>query len=179
MAKGKTSKSKQQKPKKRAYSDETRERALAMMLGGVPYSRITRELGVPKATLSSWKQAMGSDEFAEQRADRRARLIEAIWDAATEVVMEIQRKVKEEEDLHKVVGAFAQLAAKGALLADGQPGQPGVNVNIQNQSGGVKNEYDITQRIEQYRDVFESLAQQSDSCSRLGSHGAGEPLDTS
>jgi len=101
----------------RRYADETRERALTMMLEGVSYRQIQRALGVPIGTLSEWKKAMGDDQFAEQRADRRARLIDAIWDAATEIVQEIRQKAKREEDLHKVVGAFAQLAAKGALLS--------------------------------------------------------------
>lgn len=150
--------SKQSGPKKRAYTDETREKALAVLAVEGNLSKVSRKLGIPKGTLHAWKQAMGGDQFAEQRADRRARLIDAIWDAATEVVDEIRKKVKDETDLHKVVGAFAQLAAKGALLSQERKepaaAQASVNVSIQNQPGGHEPSPLVRRLME--RGLFES-----------------------
>ncbi|MGE4334591.1 MAG: hypothetical protein AB7E55_01270 [Pigmentiphaga sp.] len=106
-----------------------------------------------------------AEEYIEEAQKARANRLLMIMDKAVDHVEKlIQDTTPEDMDanraawLRSVVGVVAQFAEKAQLLA----GQPTAH---QKQSGQVTNRhehiYDITQRIEQYSDVFRDVAARS------------------
>lgn len=91
--------SKQSGPKKRAYTDETREKALAVLAVEGNLSKVSRKLGIPKGTLHAWKQAAklvltyDTNTSPEQRAEEGRKYQKIREEAKTRFIQEAWRAV--------------------------------------------------------------------------------------
>ena len=62
--------------RKRRYSREVREEAVRQLTAGVSTSELTRDLGVPEATLRDWRRRAGIPDTREQAELSRAEQVE-------------------------------------------------------------------------------------------------------
>ena len=69
-------------PRGKKYNDDVREKALALLTVNNSVSAVAGELGIPEATLRSWKKAADEDpdgEFAKVRAIKKGEFVNDAW----------------------------------------------------------------------------------------------------
>jgi len=66
---------------RKQHSDEIKETARARVAAGESLSRVAKELGVAKSTLSGWLTQGDRDGHQEVRANRKEQFINKAWDA--------------------------------------------------------------------------------------------------
>lgn len=153
----KHTKTKQTRRKRRTYTDQEKEHAIAVYTTCGNLSRTYRETGVPISTLRGWLAEQPPEKVQEARAEAQAEFVRKAWDAVTAHVEHLQA-----EAVVKATSARDSATTIGILIDKIQlvTGQP---TGISRLDGQVTNrhEYDITQRIvsdpesrETARDLF-------------------------
>lgn len=71
--------SKQARHKRRSYSDQEKEHAIAVFTTCGNLSKTSRETGVPISTLRGWLAEQPAEEIQQARLDAKARFIEGAW----------------------------------------------------------------------------------------------------
>lgn len=71
---------------RKTYSDEIKETARARVAAGESLSRVARELGVAKSTLSGWLNQADWDGHQQTREDEKQRFISQAWDSVFKAV---------------------------------------------------------------------------------------------
>lgn len=71
---------------RKQHSEETKELARARVAAGDSLSKVARELGVAKSTLSGWLNQADWDGHQEVRADQKQRFIRQAWDSVFKAV---------------------------------------------------------------------------------------------
>ncbi len=74
------------KKSKRTYSDEIKETARARVAAGESLSKVAREIGVAKSTLSSWLTQADRDGHQEVRENQKQRFIRQAWETVFKAV---------------------------------------------------------------------------------------------
>jgi hypothetical protein len=116
------------------YSDETREKALALLAANDNASAVARELGLPTSTVASWrKEKAKDDKYADLRRKKQKAFINKAWEAIerstkiaetrlkmaekyTDELMELLAGCREAEEMtEKEYRAFRPLVEKIAM----------------------------------------------------------------
>lgn len=76
----KHTKTKQTRRKRRTYTDQEKEHAIAVYTTCGNLSRTYRETGVPISTLRGWLAEQPAEEIQQARLDAKGRFVEAAWE---------------------------------------------------------------------------------------------------
>jgi hypothetical protein len=111
-------------------------------------------------------------EKADEMADRHVKLAKAFQQRIAQALQQIDPAQLSPSDMAK----WLDVATKLERLSIGEP----TEIGKQEVQGQVtqRYEYDITQRIEQYADVYRQLARRGVLCGSDEGDDTGEPLDT-
>lgn len=143
--------------KRRTYTDQEKEHAIATYVTNGNLSKTSRETGVPISTLRGWLAEQPPEKVQEARAEAQAEFVRKAWDAVTAHVLHLQDKVVIAETTARDSATIVGILIDKLQLVTGKP------TTIQEQQGQVTNrhEYDIVQRIvtdpesrETARDLF-------------------------
>lgn len=106
------------KRKTKKHSDETKETARARVAAGEPMSRVARDLGVAKSTLSSWLTQADRDGHQDVRANRKEQFINKAWDAIEQYLDHLSSpEVMKKAQAHNATTVIGTLYDKIALAS--------------------------------------------------------------
>lgn len=163
------------KPKKRPWTDQDKEHAIAVYVTCGNLSKTSRQTGVPISTLRGWLAEQPPEKVKEAREDAQVAFVKQAWSAVGEYVDHLRNSVTMKTATARDSATIVGILIDKIQLVTGQP------TGINRVDGQVTNrhEYDITHRVEQYADVYTKLAARrgvfagSDAGDNLG-----ESLDT-
>lgn len=105
--------------KGKKYSDETRERALALLAVKNNVSDVAKELKIPEATLRTWRKKAVDEkdgEFAKARALKKQEFVDKAWSVAGMGLMVLERRMQRAlEEEHKI-DMLADISLAGDCL---------------------------------------------------------------
>lgn len=131
--------------RKRTYTAEDKERARVVLTtqdGNI--SAVSRETGIPRATLIEWRDAWAAEEaYAASlpipveylptaveyvRQEEKGKVIEAAWKAARVAFERIPELIPDAKDVQKVATAAAIAVDKAQLLSGGATARNEVDI---------------------------------------------------
>lgn len=159
----------------RPWTEQDKERAIAVYVTCGNLSRTSRETGVPISTLRDWLKEQPPGKVQEAREEARAGFVRKAWEAVGAHLKHLA------EDTAVRATTARDSATIVGILIDKIQLVTGQATAIEEQRGQVTNrhEYDITHRVEQYADVYTKLAaRRGIFASGDASDNLGESLDT-
>lgn len=111
------------------YNDDIKERAFALLAVNNSVSYVARELGLPRSTVKSWKEAYdreaeksGEDTIAKLRQKKKEEFVDNAWGligkAQTLLERRLDRAIEGEDEIDALVDEITQLDHK--QLTDSQ-----------------------------------------------------------
>lgn len=90
------------------YSDEDKEKALALLATNSNILEISKQIGIPESTLRTWKeQAEKDEEFTKLRAKKKAEFVEKAWQSIEKALKlgerRLERALKHEAELDELI----------------------------------------------------------------------------
>ncbi len=139
----KHTKTKQTRRKRRTYTDQEKEHAIAVYTTCGNLSRTYRETGVPISTLRGWLAEQPPEKVKEAREEAQAIFVRKAWDAVAAHVEHLTEK-----NVIAITSARDSATIAGILIDKIQlvTGQP-TGINRVDGQVTQRYEYDITQRI--------------------------------
>jgi len=128
---------------RKQHSDETKELARARVAAGESLSKVARELGVAKSTLSGWLNQADWDGHRLTREQRKEKFIHKAWDAIEKYLNHLTTEtVIKAAAAHNATTVIGTLYDKIALASGDVTTRGEVKGQVTQ-----RYEYDITQRI--------------------------------
>lgn len=108
----------------RKYNDDLKERAFALLAVNNSVSFVAKELGIPRSTLKSWKEAYdrGADDneglsIAKLRHKKKEEFVRNAWECIDKVEMLLKRRldraISNEDVIDKVLDEMLKLEGEG------------------------------------------------------------------
>lgn len=106
------------------YTDEQRERALALIASGLTATATAKQMGIPKSTVCHWYNTAEEDDedFRAARTEERRKLVKRCNNIVTKSIGAIDRKVmdaaKETKTMSEGLRIIAKAAKDGVIALD-------------------------------------------------------------
>ncbi len=129
--------------KRRSYSDQEKEHAIAVFVTCGNLSKTSRQTGVPISTLRGWLAEVPPEKVTEAREDAQVGFVRKAWQAVTAHIEHLQAKDVVEATSARDSATIAGILIDKIQLVTGKP------TGINRLEGEVKDthEYKITQEI--------------------------------
>lgn len=138
-----TKPAKSKRSKRRSYTDQEKEHAIAVYTTNGNLSKTSRETGVPISTLRGWLAEVPPAKVQEAREEAQAEFVRKAWDAVTAHVLHLQDKGVIAETSARDSATIVGILIDKIQLVTGRP----TSINEQQGQVTTRYEYDIVQRI--------------------------------
>ena len=111
------------------YNDDIREKAIALLTVNNSVSFVARELGLPRSTVKSWKEAFdkeaeesGEDTIAKLRQEKKKDFIDRAWKLIEDSLSVAQKRVTRELEFEDNVDVVAEALKKSSKKIEEETG---------------------------------------------------------
>lgn len=129
--------------KRRSYSDQEKEHAIAVYVTTGNLSRTSRETGVPISTLRGWLAEQPPEKVKEAREEAQAEFVRKAWEGVTAHVEHLTERSVIAETSARDSATIVGILIDKIQLVTGRP----TSINEQQGQVTTRHEYDIVQRI--------------------------------